>query len=342
MLVFFFIFYYYFLFLIFIKIIGKSTSTRCWYFIKSTWVSVNKKNYTHIFEIFYFFYFLLKFYNLNFFKNNYSNFYLLKKINQLYFNKLIYKNTNKYLNIKINFKFINLKELKISDEFSLKKIFFSNKNTNTYHNLLNLFFLFNYSLFNSYFKVHHNFNLFYVYSFSNKLILIDPVKFLIRWKESYDLIFNIFYYNFNPLVFSSNLFKNETLALNWNYNIFDVNVWRYYFPFFIFKISNFNRKTDFFFDKIYTRGINFFIITDCQYHFKNLHYINKKNFYSIGLVNVNLDPWIVTYPIVTFFENFLTQMFFFKILIFIERKVLLEKYVFFKRIWLNFLIKKFK
>ncbi len=312
------------------------------FFIKSTWVSVNQKNYLNLFEVYYFFYFLLKFYNLNLIKINYLNLVLLKKINKTYLSNLTYRNINKYLNMRINFKFNNFNEIKILDNFSLKKFFFLKKNINTNYNLFNLFFLFNCSLFNSYFKPHHNINLFYVYSFSNKLILIDPVKFLIRWKDSYDLLYNIFYYNFNPLVFSSNLFKNETLALNWNYNIFDINLWRYYFPFFIFKLSNFNKKTDFFFDKIFSKGINFFLITDCQFHYKNLHYINKKNFYSIGLVNINLDPWLVTYPIISFFENFLTQLFFFKLLIFIEKKVLLQKHIFFKNLWLNFLIKKLK
>jgi hypothetical protein len=74
----------------------------------------------------------------------------------------------------------NFKEIKTFDTFSLKKIFFSKKNLNTNYSLFNLFFLFNSSMFNSYFKAHHSINLFYVYSFSNKLILIDPVKFLIR------------------------------------------------------------------------------------------------------------------------------------------------------------------
>ena len=303
---------------------------------------MNRKNYLNVFEVYYFFYFLLKFYNLNLVKINYLNLLLLKKINKNYLNTLSYKNINKYLSIKISFRFNNLNEIKALDNFSVKKFFFLRKNTNINYSLFNLFFLFNYSMFNSYFKAHHGINLFYVYSFSNKLILIDPVKFLTRWKESYDLLYNIFYYNFNPLIFSSSLFKNETLALNWNYNIFDINIWRYYFPFFIFKLSNFNKKTDFFFDKIASRGVNFFLITDCQYHYKNLHYISKKNFYSIGLVNINLDPWLVSYPIITFFENFLTQLFFFKLLIFIEKKVLLQKHLLFKNMWLNFLVKKLK
>ncbi len=254
----------------------------------------------------------------------------------------MFKNNNKYSNIKISFNFNNIKKKKFSDSLFSKKFFFQKNNNKLSYTFFNLFFLFNYSMFNSNFKAHHSMNLFCVYSFSNKLLILDPVKFLLRWKESYDLLFNIFYYNFNPLIFSSNLFKNETLALNWNYNIFDINLWRYYFPFFVFKLSNFNKKTDFFFDKMNYKGINFFIITDSQYHFKNLHYINKKNLYSIGLVNVNLNPWILTYPIITFFENFMTQLFFFKFLVIVERKVLFQKYNFLKNIWVNFLVKKIR
>lgn len=275
-------------------------------------------------------------------KNNYFNLILLKKINHSFFNNLIYKNITKYINVKVNFKFNNFKEFSNLSNLSLKKFFFLKKNKKTNFSLFNLFFLFNFSIFNSHFKTHHTFNFFCLYSFSNKLILIDPNKFLTRWKEAYDLIFNIFYYNFNPLIFSTNLFKNETLALNWNYNFFDINLWKYYFPFFIFKLSNFNKKADFFFDKMSFRGINFFLITDCQYHFKNLHYISKKKFYSIGLVNINLNPWVVSYPIITFFENFLTQSFFFKFLIFIEKKVLFQKYIYFKNIWLQYLLKTIK
>ncbi len=163
---------------------------------------------------------------------------------------------------------------------------------------------------------------------------------MLRWIESYNLIFNIFYYNFNPLFFGTVLFKNEILALNWNYNYFDINLWKYYFPFFIFKLNNYNKKTDFFFEKLNTYNINFFFISDCQYHYKNLHYLKKKNQYTLGLINFNINPWLVSYPILSFFENFLIQSFFFKFIIYIQKKTLLEQYCFFKKIWINFLVSK--
>jgi hypothetical protein len=185
-----------------------------------------------------------------------------------------------------------------------------------------------------------NLRLFSIQNYNNKLIVFDTSKFITRWKETYDLIFNIFFYNFNPIVLSSIFFKNETLALNWNYNFFDINIWKYYFPFFIFKLNNYNRRTSFFFQKIQTFNINFFFITDCLYHYKNLYYLKKNNYYTIGLVNGFLNPWLVSYPVITLFENFLVQFFFIKLLVLIQKNSLFFKYNLFKKIWYVFKLKK--
>ena len=86
----------------------------------------------------------------------------------------------KYFNNDIIFKLNILDNQIFNDDIVSKNFFFYKKNTNNNYKVFNLFFLFNFSLFNSYFKVHHNFNLFYIYSYSNKLILIDPIKFFNR------------------------------------------------------------------------------------------------------------------------------------------------------------------
>ena len=59
---------------------------------------------------------------------------------------------------------LNILDNQIFNDDIVSKIFFYKKNTNNSYKIFNLFFLFNFSLFNSYFKVHHNFNLFYIYS----------------------------------------------------------------------------------------------------------------------------------------------------------------------------------
>lgn len=322
--------------------------------MKNTWML--KINLNHCFtpltESICFFYYFLKFFNFfSLLVKNFNNIFLLfcfKVKNYLsmpikkeffIFNKN-YLKFHKYLNIDTNFKLNNRSFIEINENIEITKRNFSKKNDKFLFKIFNLLFLFNYSLFNSCFKIHQNFKLLYAYNFKNKLIIINSAKFLFRWKDVYDLMFNIFFYKFNPLIFGSNLFKNEILALNWNYNFFDVKVWKYYFPFFTFKLNNYNKKIDFFFSQINQLNINFFLITDCLYHFKSLPYLKKKNLYTVGLVDINLDPWIVTYPILNFFESYLTQLFFFKFILFIEKKSISVKYLFYKKNWFFFIFNK--
>lgn len=297
-----------------------------------------------MFEIIYFYKFLIKFYNFLLYKNlnNFLYFYkifnLTDQIKYIFFYN---KKLSSYLNTKINYKINNLNFKLLNNDKKISKNFFINKNnTNFNKKFFNLFFLFTYSMYNSYFKVNNVNTFFYLKNVKNKIIIIDLKKFSNRWNDAYNLIFNIFYYNFNALFFGTNLFKNETLALNWNYNYFDINLWKYYFPFFIFKLNNYNKKTDFFFDKLNNFNINFIFVTDCHYHYKNIHYLKKKSIYTLGLVNINLNPWLVDYPLISFFENFLIQSFFFKLIIYINKKVLFDNYKYFKKIWINFLFSK--
>ena len=301
------------------------------------------------YEFSFFFFFLLKFFNFLIFFKNVSFFQKFVKINKqlLFFFKvshLNYKNKydkNKYDGLKINFKLDFYNNIDNIDFIVINKYNFQNKNIQ--NQLFDVFFLFNYSIFNSKFKYYHDYKFFYVCNHKNKIIVIHSVKFLARWKDAYDLIFNIFYYNFNPLIFGSPFFKNQILSLNWNYNNFEVNIWKYYFSFFIFKLNNFSSKSDFFYSKLRDLNINFFFVTDCFYHFKNLHYFKRHDYYTVGLININISPWLISYPIISFFDNFLIQLFFIKLLIYLQKQVLLIKYKFFLKIWTqNFIFNKFK
>ena len=261
---------------------------------------------TKFMEIFYFYKFLSQFYNVILYKNSLNFIYTIKLLNltnKLTSNHFVNKKINYFLNTNVNYKVNSIcpNSLFIKDKSIKKFIFFNIKKIK--YKFFNLFFLFNYSFFNTHFKSNFVNNFFYVNHLKNKIIIVDSSKFVLRWLEAYNLIFNIFYYNYNPLFFGTNLFKNEILSLNWNYNYFDINLWKYYFPFFIFKLNNYNKKTDFFFEKLNSFSINFFFISDCQYHYKNLHYLKKKQHYTIGLINFNINPWLVSYPLLIFFES---------------------------------------
>lgn len=66
-------------------------------------------------------------------------------------------------------------------------------------------------------------------------------------------------------------------------------------------------------------GLNVLIITDAFYHYKNLYYFQKYNFFSIGLVSAAMSPDKVSYAVAGLSNNFFTQNFFFKTLILLKR-----------------------
>lgn len=156
-----------------------------------TWMIVTKKNYLIVFEIFYFYLFLIKYFNFIFLINKIKaslnsftlfkyKFFFFTKFNFINFKNLFNNDINKFFNYSINIKYNKFKIKLFSDNKSLKTVNFLSKQTNIEYKLFTLYFAFNYSLFNSNFKVHTNIQMFSSYNYSNKLLIFDPSKFLIR------------------------------------------------------------------------------------------------------------------------------------------------------------------
>jgi hypothetical protein len=280
------------------------------------------KLFAHIHYNLYFFKFFIKFKHVT--KNN----YFFEPLN-FFDNKLINPFKEFAIHPKLNCReFYSLPHQKIVP-ITISRPIFSGK-------IFKLFTLFNYSIVDIQFPCYYKYKLFYIQNFKNELVIIDAKKIFHRWQDSLELLHNVFFYNFHSIVFSSPIFKNETLALNWYDNNFDILLWKYYFPFFIFKLQKYNAKSGFFFEKLASLGISFYLVVDCFYQYKNLFYLKKKNYYTVGLVSINVDPWLVTYPIIGFFENSILQFFFFKLLIVMRRQALLLKFINYKFLWVQY------
>jgi len=167
------------------------------------------------------------------------------------------------------------------------------------------------------------------------LLVLNSSKLLKRWEDSQGLIFNIYYYNITPLLFGSFDFKNEILAVNWNYLKIDINFWRYSYPFFIFKTNKYDTKTKHFYNKINLHELNMFFISNPNFHFKNLYYFSQQRFFTLAIIPSNISPWLVSYPIPVLAINHLMEYYFLKLLIFLEKNAILYKYNFLKLQWKN-------
>lgn len=192
--------------------------------------------------------------------------------------------------------------------------------------VLNVLCIFNYFFNKNFFYTHHNFDYYVLKSFKNNLIIIKFQKFLKRWEDGLNFLFNLYFYNLKPLIFGNLLFKKETLALNWNLKVFDIALWRFYSAFFIDKKIQFDTSSDYFFTQIKSSNIRFFFITDVNNQYKNNFFFRKNYFFTIGLINIFINPWLVDYPFFIFSDSYISQLFFFKLLIFLCKKSLYLKF----------------
>jgi hypothetical protein len=143
------------------------------------------KNYEYnFFEIFYYFLILNQHFSLNFTSLNFKKIFLtlnfikyFKISSDITFLKLLKKTNNKTsINASVN----KLKQNKFNEITPLvrTKSNFGNNKQNLA--IFNLFFLFNYSMFNSKFKNHHKFNFFSLINYKNKLTIVNVPIFLNR------------------------------------------------------------------------------------------------------------------------------------------------------------------
>jgi hypothetical protein len=155
------------------------------------------------------------------------------------------------------------------------------------------------------------------------------------------LLFNFFYYNRMPLIFGSAFFKQEILAINWQYTKLDLVTWKKTFPFFIFKTTVFSKSVDAFYSGLKKIGFRLFLIADCEQHRKLLYYLNKSKAFSIGLVTGNLDPWLVSFALPILSTNLLVQGFFLRFIVLTQKQAAHKHFEIKKTTWVDIQHKSF-
>lgn len=164
--------------------------------MKTTWM-VNKYKKTNFLynksllnlELYYYYCFLLKISNFFINYKNLNNFFKIftlmsysKKNKNLphFLNTLNSPLINKYLNYNIKHKIEIKDKFKYSDQRPILNFYYTKNNKSLDLKLFNLFYLFNYSLFNNQFKSNYNFRLFYIRDYSDNIAILDMAMFLAR------------------------------------------------------------------------------------------------------------------------------------------------------------------
>jgi len=212
---------------------------------------------------------------------------------------------------------------KNSNKFKFVKFYF----------FFNIFFLTNSLFLNKQLSLNNGYLLLNTKLLKNNVVIVNCLKSMQRWVDGYHLLLNLFYYENKILMFNAILFKNETLAFNWNFYESNYNLWKYSSSFFIYKLHKFDKKLDFFFNKIALEGFNVIIVTDLDYSRKVIYYAKRASFYLFGITDIYTDPWTLSYQLPTLSNNFLIKMFFIKLLVLLKKTSLFVKYNYYKKSW---------
>lgn len=182
---------------------------------------------------------------------------------------------------------------------------------------------------------HFSFKSFYMGHRRGGLVILNTRKLFTRWKDIYHLLFNLFFYKLDMLLFGSSFFKSELLALNWqNMEKFKF-MWRYTRPFLTLKSNKITTYGDFVFSRIGSLGFRLSLLVDVLYHNKTIYYLHRSGFYTMGLVPVNYNMNSVNFAIPTSSDSLMAQIFFIRFTTLVKQSTLTSRYNDLKRLWLS-------
>jgi len=186
------------------------------------------------------------------------------------------------------------------------------------------------------FRTHSAFKLLFMHYRGGEATIINAEGYFSRWKHTYLLLFNLFYTRESLPTFGSRVFKTEILALNWSFKLLTYKIFKFAAPFFIFNDEDYGLTPSLVLDKWKQKNINYVFLLELKI-FKKLRYFFKTySLFTFGLVPMNTNPWLVSYPIPAFSDTKLVQYYFLKLILLIRQDALHLKFYSRYKLWSQF------
>ena len=180
-------------------------------------------------------------------------------------------------------------------------------------------FQFTNSLYPRDFNPHPAFRLLFMRDRRSGPSIISFDYYFKRWKHTYLLLFNLFFTHNALPTFGSRVFKTEILALNWSFNLFTYKLFKHASPFFIFEDESYGLAPTLVLKRWRRSALNYLFLLELKIFKKFQHLFKTLNFIIIGLVPMNMNPWLVSYPIPAFSDSRFIQYYFLKLITFVRQ-----------------------
>lgn len=154
-----------------------------------------------------------------------------------------------------------------------------------------------------------------------------------KWLNITNLFYNLFFYEIPLLCFSTSLFKKELLSLNWKLNKNLHSYWKLIEPSF-YMIKNKILNNEFLlFNYLSKRNYQLAFIFDVLFHQKTLFFLKRNQFYTIGLIPLQYNLNLVNFSIPVSTSNSFNNIFFLRLLIYIQKQTSYQKLCINKNLW---------
>ena len=173
---------------------------------------------------------------------------------------------------------------------------------------------------NTIYSTNRDFRLFFLAGSPERSFsaVISSQRYFLRWVDSYNFLFNLFYVESNSQLLTNKVFIEESLSFNWHLSYKNYKLFRLVQPFFMFKDAAHGASIHKSVFLTFLQKLDFTILVDIKSHEKLLQYLQRYGMFIISLVPINYSPWKVSYPIPTFSDSAISQYYFLRWLFFIK------------------------
>jgi len=193
------------------------------------------------------------------------------------------------------------------------------------------------SRFNPKYTTHAHFKLMFLVCVDRKGFynIIAISKFYQRWVTASTLIMNLSFFESSLYAFTHKAFIEESMAFNWQNNFMDYRLFKYASQLFYLKDSSYGNETRLIYLEEGGFPVDAAIVSDVKAHERNLFYLQRSNFFTIGLVPANYDPWVFSFPVPLLSESLLGQYYFLGSLVRLSNLAQSSRFEFFYKSWFN-------
>lgn len=157
-----------------------------------------------------------------------------------------------------------------------------------------------------------------------------------RWSGSYVLLYNLFYYNHNILIFGHKIFRVDILALNTLTCPPSKFFFKHATPFYNFKDSIYGSTMDNLIKVLKAFKLQTAFISDLTNHEKTAVSLKKADVYTVGIVPFSTNPWVVSYPIPVHSSGMFTQYYFIRYIYHVQQQASFSRFDQLKNLWSRF------